>query len=519
MRTSGVLMHISSLPSRYGIGTLGQSAYDFVDFLEKAGQTYWQILPLGPTGYGDSPYASSSTFAGNPYFIDLETLVRDGLVSPKDLHDEDFGDDITRVDYGKLYQNRGKVLRKAVRKMLERKDPLDMAGLDAFEKENGWWLDGFSLFSALKDRFLGLPWSNWPKEYRDAASPETARAKEELSGEIAYHRTVQYLFYRQWDRLKKYANDKGIRIIGDLPIYVALDSSDVWSNPDEFYLDEDLVPIDVGGCPPDAFTEDGQLWGNPLYRWDRMKENGYRWWLNRIRRSTEVLDVVRIDHFRGFEAYWAVPFGSETAKGGHWVKGPDIDLFRTVSEKLGSLPIIAEDLGVLTPAVYELMDKVGYPGMRVLEFAFPDDPGEESEHLPYRIPQNSVAYIGTHDNETAAGWLRTAPKETVDYAVRYMGLNREEGYNWGFIRTLFACPADTAVVQMQDLIVLGNEARMNEPSTIGNNWTWRIRPECINDWLAGLLFEKTATYKRLSERWLKKLAEKKKKEKKLLKKE
>ncbi|MBQ3791574.1 MAG: 4-alpha-glucanotransferase, partial [Clostridia bacterium] len=237
MRTSGVLMHISSLPSRYGIGTLGQSAYDFVDFLEKAGQTYWQILPLGPTGYGDSPYASSSTFAGNPYFIDLETLVRDGLVSPKDLHDEDFGDDITRVDYGKLYQNRGKVLRKAVRKMLERKDPLDMAGLDAFEKENGWWLDGFSLFSALKDRFLGLPWSNWPKEYRDAASPETARAKEELSGEIAYHRTVQYLFYRQWDRLKKYANDKGIRIIGDLPIYVALDSVDVWSSPENFQLD------------------------------------------------------------------------------------------------------------------------------------------------------------------------------------------------------------------------------------------------------------------------------------------
>ena len=497
-------MHISSLPSRYGIGTLGTAAYGFADFLERAGQSYWQILPLGPTGYGDSPYSSSSTFAGNPYFIDIEFLIRDGVVDPDLAGCLDFGSDITKVDYGLLYLNRKTVLKQAVANLFAKRGR-DFAELKAFKDENSAWLPAFALFSALKDMFGGVSWQEWPDEYRRYGSEAVERAKRELAEEIDYHIAVQYLFYAQWYPLKAYANSKGIKIIGDVPIYVALDSADVWANPEDFYLDADLKPVAVAGCPPDAFSDDGQLWGNPLYRWDKLKNDGYEWWLRRIAFATKVCDVVRIDHFRGFESYWSIPYGDATAKGGKWVKGPDYDIFRVISEKLGRLPIIAEDLGVLTPPVYKLLERVGYPGMKVLEFAFTPDADEENEYLPHNITKNSVAYIGTHDNETAVGWLMSQEPEVYKYATEYMNLSYEEGLSWGFIRTLLASPADTAIVQMQDLIVLGNEGRMNTPSTLGGNWTWRIRPECINDWLAGLLYAKTATYKRLSEGCLKKI--------------
>ena len=498
MRTSGILMHISSLPSRYGIGTLGSEAYRFVDFLAKAGQTYWQILPLGPTGYGDSPYSSSSTFAGNPYFIDLVMLRDAGLVDGDLLDGLNFGGDPSRVNYGLMYLNRKTVLRQAVERFFAGGGGKTDAYKD-FVAENSAWLGSFALFSALKDRFGGVSWQEWPEGYRRFDSAEVAAARTELAGEIEYHKAVQFLFFSQWYPLKKYANEKGIKIIGDIPIYVALDSADVWSDPGDFLLDGDLKPVAVAGCPPDAFSDDGQLWGNPLYRWDKMKKDGYGWWLRRIAFATRVHDVVRIDHFRGFESYWSIPYGDLNAKGGKWVKGPDYDIFRVISEKLGKLPIIAEDLGVLTPPVYKLLERVGYPGMKVLEFAFTPDADEENEYLPHNITKNSVAYIGTHDNETAVGWLMSSDPEISGYAKEYMHLSYEEGLGWGFIRTLLASPADTAIIQMQDLIVLGNEGRMNTPSTLGGNWTWRIRPECVNDWLAGILYAKTALYKRLSE--------------------
>ena len=507
MRASGVLLHITSLPSKYGIGTMGREAYRFVDFLVKAGQTYWQILPIGPTSYGDSPYQSSSTFAGNPYFIDLEELVTEGLLDPFELDEAAFGNDPEKVDFGKIYENRWPLLRKAAGRFLVRVGGWEDAPLrrayESFCAENAYWLDSFALFSALKERFGGVSWQDWPDAYKDSGSPEVKALADELFTETETVKALQFLFFRDWRRLKDYANENGIRIIGDIPIYVALDSADVWADPEDFQLDrKTFAPADVAGVPPDAFTDDGQLWGNPLYDWKRMKENGYDWWLKRVAFATAVYDVVRIDHFRGFEAYWSVPAGETTARNGRWIKGPDYDLFRTIKEKLGDLPIIAEDLGVLTPGVYRLMKRVGFPGMKIMEFAFSPDPSFESEYLPYRIPKNSIAYIGTHDNETALGWLANTDPESRAFAIEYMHLTEEEGYHWGFIRTLLGCPANTVIVQMQDLIALGNEARMNFPSTLENNWTWRVRSECINDWLAEILRRKTEVYKRLNPRLL-----------------
>ncbi len=507
MRASGILMHITSLPSRYGIGTMGEEAFRFVDFLVKAGQSYWQILPIGPTGYGDSPYASSSTFAGNPYFIDLDELVRMGLLDPWEPGSVPCGNDPEQVDFGAIYFNRWPLIRKAAERFCARVSGWENAPVrrayEDFCEENAYWLDDFALFSALKDRFGGVSWQEWPDEYKDRRSAAVRAAEEELFPAIAVCKAIQFLFFEQWKRLKAYANENGIKMIGDIPIYVALDSADVWGKPEKLQLNpETFVPADVAGVPPDAFTDDGQLWGNPLYDWDYLKRDGYGWWIRRVSFATTVYDVVRIDHFRGFEAYWSVPAGETTARNGHWIKGPDYDLFRVIKEKLGDLPIIAEDLGVLTPGVYELMEKVGFPGMKIMEFAFSPDPAFESEYLPYRIPKNSIAYIGTHDNETALGWLGNADPETRAFAIEYMHLTEEEGYNWGFIRTLLGCPADTVILQMQDLIALGNEARMNLPATVEHNWTWRIRSECINDWLAELLRRKTEVYKRLNPRLL-----------------
>ena len=491
MRTSGILLHISSLPSEYGIGTFGKEAYRFVDFLEKAGQTYWQILPIGITGYGDSPYQSFSSFAGNPYFIDLDLLSKDGLLEEEDYKDIDFGRDVEKTDYGKLYEKRYPLLRKAYKKFVAKKN----AEYDAFLKENQSWIFDFALFMALKDENGGACWQAWetPLKKREKAALEAAKSR--LADDIGFYCVTQFIFFKQWFALKEYANKKGIKIIGDVPIYVALDSADVWSNPKNFELDSALAPVNIAGCPPDAFSEDGQRWGNPLYNWKKMKQDGFSWWCERVAFSAKIFDVLRIDHFRGFEAYWSIPAKDDTAQNGKWVKGPGNALFSTLEKRLGKLPIIAEDLGFLTPGVKRLLKKTGFPGMKVLEFAF--DPSGNSEYLPHNINKNSVAYIGTHDNEPALLWFESVSEMTRKFAKEYMSLTKEEGYNWGFVRTLLACPADTAIMQMQDLLGLSKGARMNTPSVVNENWTWRMRSECINDWLSRIIREKTDLYRRL----------------------
>ncbi len=491
MRTSGILLHISSLPSEYGIGTFGKEAYRFVDFLEKAGQTYWQILPIGITGYGDSPYQSFSSFAGNPYFIDPDLLCKDGLLEKGDYIDVDFGKDIEKTDYGKLYTNRYPMLRKAYKKFILQKN----AEYEAFLEENQKWIFDFALFMALKDEHKGACWQTWETPIKKREKSALEAAKSRLADDIDFYCVTEFLFFRQWFALKEYANKKGIKIIGDVPIYVALDSADVWANPEDFELDANLAPVNIAGCPPDAFSEDGQRWGNPLYNWKKMKKEGFSWWCSRVAFSAKIFDVLRIDHFRGFEAYWSIPAKEKTAKGGKWVQGPGNALFSTLEKKLGKLPIIAEDLGFLTPGVKKLLKKTGFPGMKVLEFAF--DPAGNSEYLPHNICKNSVAYIGTHDNEPALLWFDSVSEKTSDFAKEYMSLTKEEGYNWGFIRTLLSCSADTAIVQMQDLLGLSKGTRMNTPSVVSGNWTWRMRPECINDWLARIIREKTELYRRI----------------------
>lgn len=491
MRTSGILFHISSLPSEYGIGTFGKEAYRFVDFLEKAGQTYWQILPIGITGYGDSPYQSFSSFAGNPYFLDPDLLCKARLLEEADYAKLDFGSNPEKVDFGKIYENRYKMLHKAYDNFLKKDEPK----FKEFCKENEAWLEDFALYMALKDECGGASWLTWETSIKKREKSAMEAAKARLASEIDFYRVVEYLFFTQWFELKEYANKKGIKIIGDLPIYVSLDSADVWANPEDFELDASLNPINIAGCPPDAFSSDGQRWGNPLYNWKKMKREGFPWWCRRVAFSARIFDVLRIDHFRGFEAYWSIPAEEKTAKGGKWVQGPGNALFATLEKRLGKIPIIAEDLGFMTDGVKKLLKKTGFPGMKVLEFAF--DPEGNSEYLPHNICQNSVAYIGTHDNEPAMLWLDTVSEDTKVFAEKYMNLTKEEGYNWGFIRTLLSCPAGTVIMQMQDLLGLSEGARMNTPSVVSDNWTWRVRGECINDWLAEIIYKKTALYRRL----------------------
>ncbi|MBQ8497004.1 MAG: 4-alpha-glucanotransferase [Clostridia bacterium] len=490
-RRSGILMPIFSLPSPYGIGTLGKSAYDFVDFLKKAGQSYWQILPLGPTTFGDSPYQAYSTFAGNPYFIDLETLCKDGYLTKAECDAIDFGKDPTDIDYEKLYQGRLKLMRIAQTRFFAN-IPADY---DEFCKKNAFWLKDYALFMAIKYENKGASFDRWEEGLRLRKRADMMKASRRLKSEIDLWKMQQYLFFKQWTALKAYANENGISIIGDLPIYVACDSADVWASPDQFVLDENCKPTQVAGCPPDAFTADGQLWGNPLYRWDKMKEDGYAWWCRRMKAASTLYDVVRLDHFRGFEAYYTIPAGRKNARRGKWQKGPGMELFETFRKKIGDIPIIAEDLGFLTPAVHQMLADSGYPGMKVAQFAF-DNPAYESEYLPHTYPKNCVAYAGTHDNETIIGWLDNAKEATVKHATAYFRLTEKEGRAWGVIRGMMASTANTVIFQIQDFIGLGNEARINEPSTLGKNWRWRIRPECINDWLAELIFKSTKTYYR-----------------------
>lgn len=492
MRTSGVLMPISSLPSEYGIGTMGKEAKRFVDFLVKGGQRYWQILPICPTSYGDSPYQSFSSFAGNPYFIDLELLCEEGLLRKEECDAITWCEREDSVDYPTLYENRYGLLKKAYQRFCGN-IPEDF--LDFCEKQ-ALWLEDYALFMALKDANAGASWLTWDDDLKMRDAKAIEKAKVSYAEDIRFYRMLQYLFFKQWKELKDYANAHNIFIIGDVPIYVALDSADVWSNPKQFYLDKKLKPVAVAGCPPDAFSEDGQLWGNPLFRWDVMKKDGYTWWVNRIRGMARLYDIVRIDHFRGFDSYYAIPYGNDTAREGKWMKGPGMDLFRTLEKELGKVDIIVEDLGFLTPSVHKLLEDTGFPGMKVIQFAF--DSREGSDYLPHNYPKHCVVYTGTHDNDTSVGWMETAPGASVKFAKDYLNLTKKEGYHWGMMRAAWSSVADMAIVPMQDLLGLGSEARMNTPSTLGGNWKWRATPEQMNDKLAKKLWKYMQMYGRVN---------------------
>lgn len=489
-RAAGVLLAISSLPSPWGIGTLGKAARDFADFLSDAGQKYWQMLPVGPISYGDSPYQSFSTFAGNPYFIDLDALVDEGLLTHEEVASRFWGGDPRRVDYGAVYEGRFPLLERA----FDRGWPRDAAEIASFTAQNQDWLPDYALFMALKRHFAMKPWTQWPEDIRLRRPQALERWRQELRRDIEFFTYLQLLFQKQWDRMKSYVNGKGLRLIGDLPIYVAMDSADTWANPENYQLDEDNVPTAVAGVPPDGFTADGQLWGNPLYNWDEMARKGFPWWKRRLRAALDRFDVVRIDHFRGLESYWSVPYGDRTAAGGHWEKGPGLTFIEMLHTHFPQATIIAEDLGYLTPEVRALLDASGYPGMKVLEFAF--DNREESDYLPHKYPENCVCYAGTHDNNTVLGWLAEAAPDSAVTAKRYLGLNREEGMNWGLIRGGLCSPARLFVAQMQDCLGLDSAARMNTPGSSSGNWQWRLLPEEASPTLADKLRDLTLLFGR-----------------------
>lgn len=489
-RSAGILLPVSALPSRYGIGTLGRAAREFVDFLARAGQSWWQVLPVGPVGYGDSPYQSFSTFGGNPYYIDLEELVRQGLLKPEEAEKSDWGADGEAVDYGKIYHSRFPLLEKAARRGLAG----DGAALERFRQANAAWLPDYALFMALKRHFHMAPWWQWPEDIRLRRPGACRRWAEQLKEDVTFFEYLQLLFFRQWDDLHAYAAQRHVGIIGDLPIYVAMDSADVWAGPEWFLLDGDNVPIQVAGVPPDAFNDKGQLWGNPLYRWDRLEADGFGWWLRRVEGAFRLFDVVRLDHFRGFESFWAVPQGAQDARQGSWVQGPGSAFVQVLKNWFAGKGFIAEDLGYLTPPVRQLLEQSGFPGMKVLEFAF--EPGEQSDYLPHRYPRRCVCYTGTHDNATLAQWLEQSPTEWVECARRYLGLNRREGYAWGVLRGGMSSVADLFVAQMQDYLGLGAKARFNTPGAAGGNWRWRMAPGTLSEELAEKILDLTRRYGR-----------------------
>ena len=493
MRKSGVLSPIASLPGKYGIGSFSKYAYQFVDQLKEAGQSYWQILPLGPTGYGDSPYQSFSTYAGNPYFIDLEALIAEGLLKKTECDSCDFGKNARYIDYEKLYLSRFKVLHIAY----ERSGISRKKKFKEFIRENAYWLDDYALYMAVKNHFGGASFIEWDEDIR-VRKPETlTEYRKKFAKEIEFYQFQQYKFTEQWTKLKKYANDQGIKIIGDIPIYVAFDSADTWAAPKLFQFDKDHMPIAVAGCPPDAFSATGQLWGNPLYDWTYHKKTGYEWWIKRIGYCFKLYDVVRVDHFRGFDEYYAIPYGHKTAEKGKWKKGPGIGIFKALAAKLGKADIIAEDLGFLTPSVIKLVKDTGYPGMKVLQFAF--DSREESDYLPHNYTQNCVVYTGTHDNNTTCGWYDELSRPDKKLSVAYLNnFNTPlKEISWDFIRLAQSSVAKLCIIPIQDYLCMGSEARINTPSSLGDNWKWRMSEKDINRKLLKRVFEMTRLYGRL----------------------
>ena len=492
MRKSGILMHISSLPGPYGVGSLGAAAYAFVDFLVAAGQSYWQILPLNPTGFGDSPYQSFSTFAGNHYLIDLDTLVSQGLLLPEELQGIDWGGDPGRVDFGRLYTERTRLLKLAHSRFTE-----DEA-FENFVRDNVLWLEDYALFMAIKEHFHGRDWQCWSVSLLMRLPPVMDAYREELRDAIRFQYFLQYQFFRQWKALRAYANGRGIKIIGDVPIYVPLDSADVWAEPELFQLDASRRPKVVAGCPPDSFSADGQLWGNPIYDWPRHHDERYHWWIRRMKAAARMYDVVRFDHFRGFESYWAVPADAKTAASGAWQKGPGMDFVGAIKKALPDLQIIAEDLGFVTEEVRQLLRDSGYPGMKVMEFAFDTREPSARDYLPHRYPVNSVVYSGTHDNLTLQQWFDEAAPEDVRSAWDYLGLNEQEGPVWGMIRGAMGSVSKLCIIQMQDYLEIGAEGRMNHPGTLTTaNWTWRANPGFADEELAKKIRTMTERYDRI----------------------
>ena len=497
-RSAGVLLPVFSLPSKYGIGCFSKEAYDFVDWLSEAGQTYWQILPLGPTSFGgsvDSPYQSFSAFAGNPYFISLEDLIEEGFLSKEECDGLDFGANPGKIDYEKLHESRLKLLRKAY----ERSDISRNPDYQKFTWENGWWLEDYALFMAVKLFFGEKAWFQWPEDIRFRWNNALDYYRRVLYFEVEFQRYLQFQFFRQWQKLKAYANEKHISIVGDIPIYVSEDSADVWAHPELFQLDKDHRPTHVAGCPPDAFAADGQLWGNPLYRWEYHRETGYHWWISRMEQSFRLYDVVRIDHFRGFDEYFSIPAGSETALTGKWQPGPGMELFRAMEVRLGDVQVIAEDLGLMTDSVRQLVRDSGYPNMKVLGFAFdPSDFGYFNDHLPHNYRPNCFAYTGTHDNETLVGWLEGLDKETKKMVKDYVQTAADKGLHKKLIALAMISCATTCIVPVQDYLGLDNSARMNHPGTVVGNWSWRMEKGALTKALAAEIMALTKRYGRMN---------------------
>lgn len=495
-RSSGVLMHISSLPNNYGIGSFGKEAYDFVDFLVSTGQSYWQILPLTTTSYGDSPYASYSAFAGNTDFINLDLLRDSAYLEKKDFQELNFGKCPSKVNYGQVQKERRPLLEKAVKKFVA-KGGLKKVDYIDFLKKNDDWLLPFSYFMTLKEKFNQKPWFEWPEEYREFMSENVNVYLENKRNRVLYYLITQYWFSKQWKSLKKYANRNHLSIIGDIPIYIAYDSVEMWETPEMFKVDENNIPTAVSGTPPDGFSDEGQYWGNPIYNWQEMEKNNFQWWARRINQNLKLYDYVRLDHFRGFEAYWEIPFGAESAKEGKWVKGPDKKLFKALEEELGEMNLIAEDLGYITEEVEDLLDYTNYPGMKILQHAF--NATDENEHMPHNYRQNTVAYVGTHDNETAYGWyLDSTNQNQRDQLDQYLNRRAGEPIADALNRGLAASVSNVVIYTMQDLLGLGNEARMNRPSTIGDNWDWRMNKDGLSIDLEEKLLGWTKTYYRVN---------------------
>ena len=493
-RSSGILFHPTSLPGKYGIGTLGKEAYAFIDFLKKSRQKLWQIFPLGPTGYGDSPYQSFSSFAGNPYLIDFDLLIEAHLLSEEDLRDVFFGDNEEYIDYGAIYNQKYPLLRRAYENFKSSDNHEMRENLEHFKRENASWLNDYSLYISLKNHFNGLPWNEWAHDIKNREHGAMEHYRNELADDIEYHNFIQFLFFKQWGDVKRYANENGIKIIGDIPIFVAADSSDAWANPEIFLFDEERKPVKVAGVPPDYFSATGQLWGNPLYNWQKLKETNYSWWVERVRANLSTCDIIRIDHFRGFEAYWAVPYGDDTAINGQWEPGPGIDLFNAIKSQLGELPIIAEDLGLMTQGVIDLREATGFPGMKILGFAF--DSGEENDYLPHTYTKNCVVYTGTHDNDTLIGWFQKAKEEDRQFARDYLNSRSDDKIHWDAIRGAWSSVANMAISPVQDFLGLGSEARINTPGVAAGNWQWRLRHGVLTDELADRIAKLTKVYSR-----------------------